>query len=340
MEIEKIEMAKWFQNLLDENKKILTYVSRIYSYHFDVYLNNIYRRKIFPRKQLLTHANELITDPNEHNMWVTYNHTDKEFDNKFCKEYPHEKSPFQMFLGKKKIKLSEYIETIKNITKHMHEILSNPDFSYVLQNDIVVYRALRLKKKLDEKINIEKDIITEFIGATSTTTKLESAQQFAFSLYGESEHYDERYNKSIIFELTLPKGTRVIPLNICTIQDEDEILVISQGNMKIDNIEYDVCKWWNDYYNEKGVLIGANKRGIPYLLAKSTFTPSEKKLEYVSDIKISEKIENKFSEIVEDNIDGSKRKSTKRSKRKSTKRSKRKSTKRSKRKSTKRSKRK
>ena len=300
MEIEKIEMVKWFQNLLDKNKEILTYVSRIYSYHFDVYLNNIYRQKIFPRKQLLVHANELITNPNEHDLWVKYNYTDKEFDNKFCKEYPREKSPFQMFLGEKKIRLSEYIETIKNITKRMHEILSNPEFSYVLQNDVVVYRALRLKKKVNEKINIEKDIITEFIGTTSTTTKLESAQQFAFSLYGESENFDERFNKSIIFELTLSKGTRVIPLNICSIQDENEILVISQGNMKIDKIEDAVCNWWNDYYNEKGDLIEKNKGKIPYLLAKSTFTPSEKKLQYFSDIKISE-----------DDIDGGKGKKSK-----------------------------
>ena len=280
-------MVSWFQKLNDKDKQNMTYISRLYSYHFDVYLNNIYRNKVFPRFQLFSHAKELIVDPGTHDMWINSMYTDVDFNNKYCSI---DKSPFKDFIGKTTIKLSDYIETIKNITLNMHNVFTNPQLSYVLQNELIVYRALKIRKEKDIDIDIEKDVKLEITGTTSTSTALESAEHFAFSLYGESKYYDERKYKSLIFEITLPKGTRILPINICTIQDENEILVISQGNLKIDNVKLNSCNWWNDYINKDGKLIKKNEGVIPYKLAKVNFIiNNEKKLDYNPTIKISEK---------------------------------------------------
>jgi len=322
MELEKKYIVSWFQNLSKKEKEKVTYVTRLYSYHFDVYINNIYRNKIFPRYQLLSHANEIIADIGMHNMWITSMYTDDDFKNKFCREKPLDKSPFKDFVGDAKINLSSYVNTIKNITLTMHSVFTDPKLSYVLQNELIVYRALRIRKSVDDTIDVEKDINLEITGTTSTTTELEDAQQFAFSLYGESDFYDERKYKSIIFEITLPKGTRIIPVNICTIQNENEILVISQGTLKIKRVVTDYCNWWNDYFNSEGEYIRAREDFIPYKLAKVDFEINKhKNLVYNPTIKISERIDNEFDDIVIDDIDSTdfgesrRRKSSGRSKR-------------------------
>jgi len=307
MDLEKKYIASWFQNLSDKDKQKISYVSRLYSYHFDVYLNYIYRNKIFPRFQLLSHANDIISDSSTHDMWLKSMYSDSDLKNKFCIEQPLDKSPFKMFINNNKIKLSEYIDVLKKITLDMHNILTNYDLSYILQKDTIVYRSLRIKKNIDDDINIEKDINFELKGTTSTSTSLDSAQQFAFSPYGESKFYDERIFKSVIFEITLPKGTRVLPLNICTIQNENEILIISQGKLHQKNIEIDYCEWWNDYYNKYGKLVKAKQGRIPYLLIKANFEIDRKKsLKYKKNIKISEKIDNEFNNVVIDDISSSK----------------------------------
>jgi len=306
MELEKKNMVLWFQNLSKKDKEKISYVSRLYSYHFDVYINNIYRNKMFPRYQLLSHANDIISDNDTHDMWIKYMYTDDDFKNKLCREKPLDKSPFKNFVGDTKISLSNYVNTIKNITSTMHSVFTDPKLSYILQNELIVYRALRIRKSVDDIIDVEKDINLEITGTTSTTTELETAQQFAFSLYGESDFYDERKYKSIIFEITLPKGTRIIPVNICTIQNEEEILVISQGTLKINSVKIDYCNWWNDYYNSDGEYIRAREEYIPYKLAQTDFEINEdKNLVYNPSIKISEKIDNVFDPVVIDDIDSS-----------------------------------
>jgi hypothetical protein len=244
-------------------------------------------------------------------------YTDVDFKNKFCREKPLNKSPFKDFVGDTKINLSSYVNTIKNITSDMHSVFTDPKLSYVLQNELIVYRALRIRKSVDDTIDVEKDINLEITGTTSTTTELEDAQQFAFSLYGESDFYDERKYKSIIFEITLPKGTRIIPVNICTIQNENEILVISQGTLKIKRVVTDYCNWWNGYFNSEGEYIRAREDFIQYKLAKVDFEINkDKNLVYNPTIKISEIMDNVIDDIDSTDFgEGRRRKSSGRSKR-------------------------
>jgi hypothetical protein len=94
-------------------KNILTYVSRLYSYHFDVYLNNIYRNKKFPRSQIQRHIDELITDETIHDMWIGIPGEVRisciliqDLIINFVKvvENPFNESPFAEFINKKTIK--------------------------------------------------------------------------------------------------------------------------------------------------------------------------------------------------------------------------------------------
>lgn len=304
-QIEKENMILWFKNLSDDDKNILSFVSALYSYHFDGYLNNIYKNKEFSRLQLINHAFDLIRYPNMHSVWIKDMSTDPKYENIFCNGKDINESPFYKFNKTDKIKLSEYIKEMKKFTFIMHQVMINPNFSYILQNDITVYRALRIKTKKD--IDIYNDINLEIMGVTSVTTELDNALQFAFTLYGkEDTTYDEREYKSIVLKITLPKGTRVIPISICSIHEENELLIISQGKLYFDitkNVKIEYCKWWNKYYNKKGEIINPKEGNLPYLLIETIFEINpEKSLEYIPDIKISEKVENIFDDVVIDDI--------------------------------------
>lgn len=294
-------MLLWFKNMSREEKLKLTYAVRLYSYRFDVYINLIYRNKVFLRSHLLSQANDVIKDIQTHNSWTKYMYSDKMFDNTLCKKKTICKSPFSKYIGEDEIKLSDFVNTLKKVTKFMHSVFSNPELSYVLQYDCKVYRALRFRKKLDEEIDVDKDINLELIGLTSTTYNISSALQFAFTPYGdESDYFDAREYKSVVLEITLPKGTHIIPCNICTIQNEQEILVISQGILSINDISFQSTNWWNKWYNDDGALLEPYEGNISYLFIQTNLNIQNKKLEYKSTIQISDMIENKYTDVIDD----------------------------------------
>lgn len=222
-------MIDWFSALPLQNRKDLSRACSWYSYHLDSYLNSIYRKKAFPINQLIKHADELI-DPKNHSYWVNAETT---FGNELCdnpEHYPDINiSPFGELIGKK-IRLSRYIKLIIDATTFIDRVFK--ENYYTLSSDITVYRGIYVLKT--------QDISFRIIGMTSCSTDIRKADYFAFSMYGmEEEHIDRSLYNFIIFEIKLPAGTRIIPMNICTLQDEDELAIISQGHLERISIKID-----------------------------------------------------------------------------------------------------
>lgn len=274
-------MKKWFNAFSDTEKLHLTKACRWYAYHLDTYLNSIYRKKIYPRMKLIRHA-KLLHDEDNHSFW-TYSLTNT-FKNSFCdKEYIKE-SPFHMFIGESPILLSNFIKEIKNLTFYMDYVFIKSNLYYIIQNPIKVYRGLNIPKGTDLSLYIT--------GLTSVSTDIDTAKQFAFTVYdkeidGDPIIYEESKYDSYIIEFELPKETLVIPMNICTIQEENEIILISQGICEILKVKEKKVVWWNSYINLKGDLINPREGKIMYTHINAEFINNFNIPEY-GDFKISD----------------------------------------------------
>lgn len=215
-------MMVWFSKLPEENRKNLSTACSWYSFHLDTYLNSIYRKRVYPINKLLNHADELYDEKN-HRVWI-YSVTT--FSNEQC--HPDIIiSPFRELIGREHFLLSEYIQFIYQATHFIHDVFRHN--YYTLVGDMTVYRGIRLLKT-QEALSLRVD------GITSCSTELEQAIYFAYAFFDleNPEDIDLSIYNFIVFEIKIPAGTRVIPMNICTLQDEDELAILSQGHLEID----------------------------------------------------------------------------------------------------------
>ena len=248
-------LDEWFNSFDKKDKILLTKACRHYAYHFDGYLNSIYKNAKFPYLQLIERAQGVYyrEDHAQFNE-ILYN----EFNNDYCNDRTL-KSPFESFI-EKPIKLSEFVNRIKDVTRNeIHNIFTDNRFSFVLKEALVVYRGLKIPKTATFN--------PELKGITSVATNINASLNFAFS----TTIFDARVDKSIILQITLPAGTRVIPMNICTIQNESEVIIISQGKLKkTEPSSFVMAEMWNDFFTEKGEYV---KRGgsLPYELMEVEF---------------------------------------------------------------------
>jgi hypothetical protein len=277
-------MKKWFNSFNDDNKLNLTIVCRWYAYHFDTYINSIYRKQIYPRMKLINHAN-LLHDEENHSFWTDSLETT--FKNNFCDKEYIEKSPFHMFIGKSPVLLSKFIKQINKLTYVMDKIFIRSGLYYSIKQSIKVYRGLNIPKG--------NTLLLDIKGLTSLTTNIDTAEQFAFTIYGNEDDgepilYDERKYDSYIIEFELLENTLVIPMNICTIQDENELILISQGILKQLNVKEEKIRCWNSYINLEGELIDPNEGELTYTKIKAHFINDYKLPEYgefkISDISV------------------------------------------------------
>jgi hypothetical protein len=255
------EGKKWFNSLSEENQLKITKACRLYAYHFDGYINTIYKETTYPYAQLIDRG--MFVYDVRNNFFFNGIFYD-EFDNtRFCNESTLE-NPFYVFNNKKSIKLSELVKTIEKVTFEMHNVFTDKNLSFVLQEPIEVYRGLKLDK--------DKEVSFQVRGITSVASELQGALNFAFS-----GTVDGRYDKSVILKITLPKGTRIIPMNICTLQNEYEIIIISQGEFvktKPSLLVYE--EMWNDFVSLEGDYIKGNTGGqLPYELIEVEFVKKQ-----------------------------------------------------------------
>lgn len=271
-EIEK--MKKWFYTLKPKQQLELTITCRWYSYHLDTYLNSIYRKKNYPRLNLIRHAS-LLHDEENHYFWIGELYTT--FENQLCNTETINESPFSIFIGKEPILLSEYIKEIEKCTIYMDHVFIKSQLYYTVQSPMTVYRGLNIPKGSELSLYIT--------GITSVSTDIDNAQQFALTLYqsddnGDPIPYSESEYDSYIIQLELPINTLLIPMNICTIQEENELILISQGICKQISITTEQVKNWNEYFNLYGQLIDRNEGMLSYTKINATFIPDGSLPEY------------------------------------------------------------
>jgi len=273
-EIEK--MKTWFYTLEPMQQLELTISCRWYAYHLDTYLNSIYRKKMYPRLNLIRHAN-LLHDEENHSFWIGEIYLYTAFENKLCNTETINESPFSVFIGKSPILLSEYIKEIEKCTTYMDHVFIRSHLYYTLDSPITVYRGLNIPKGAELSLYMT--------GISSVSTNIDNARQFAFSVYqnddnGEPILYSESESDSYLIELELPSKTLVIPMNICTIQEENELIIISQGKCEETSGIVEEVTNWNKYFNLDGQLIERNKGMLSYTKINATFIPDGSLPEY------------------------------------------------------------
>ena len=273
-EIEK--MKTWFYTLEPMQQLELTISCRWYAYHLDTYLNSIYRKKMYPRLNLIRHAN-LLHDEENHSFWIGEIYLYTAFENKLCNTETINESPFSVFIGKSPILLSEYIKEIEKCTTYMDHVFIRSHLYYTLDSPITVYRGLNIPKGTELSLYMT--------GISSVSTNIDNARQFAFSVYqnddnGEPILYSESESDSYLIELELPSKTLVIPMNICTIQEENELIIISQGKCEETSGIVEEVTNWNKYFNLDGQLIERNKGMLSYTKINATFIPDGSLPEY------------------------------------------------------------
>ena len=100
------EGKKWYNSQSEKNQKQITKTCRLYAYHFDGYINTIYKETTYPYFLLIDRA-MFVYDISNNSFFngVLYN----EFDNeRFCNEKSLE-NPFEKFNNEKSIKLSHWL---------------------------------------------------------------------------------------------------------------------------------------------------------------------------------------------------------------------------------------
>ena len=220
-----------------DEKKQLSDAFRLYAYHFDTYLNSSIRNGKIPYTLLVRHCLEENTNSNA-SQWTDI-YTD--IDNPEC---GLQQSPFSCLIdadmSTKELFYSvmeNYIKIVNNNCIFMSTIFNNKLSSINLRNPVVVYRGLKIKK--------DAFVREELNGYTSVATKIDSAYDIAF---GGVKAFNMDIYKVVILEITLGKGVSVLPINLCTIQQENEIVIVSQGkiNHSSDKTRKEKIKPWFD----------------------------------------------------------------------------------------------
>ena len=227
-----LHVKAWFDGLDRKTRLNITKACRWYAYHNDSYLNSAYRNKPFPKSKLIRHAEDI----ENYEYDCLYN----EIDNPDCNRALE--SPFQKFIGVDRILLSEYIEKINDSSSFIHEVFTT--HYCILTEDITVYRGLCVNKG--------STLLTAITGATSVSLNLAQAYHFSTSVYTKDEfgndmEYDSEIYDSFIIEFKIQAGTRYIPMNVCTLQNEHEIVIIDQGRINV--------------LTEK-MCVGSHKKGV------------------------------------------------------------------------------
>lgn len=185
---------------------------KLYSYHYDTYINLPMRGVTYDLKVLLKHYISV-------KYFDEVDFTDLSYGN-FTKSQ------------------------CENMIHPVHYILFNKDLSYenflffvkcvYLTSKTIYDKIIRMGRLLPERINVyrgikynpvKEKVFYGFNSLTSCSFKKSVAVEF-------SRPRDENDN-SIVFEIILPVNTSIVPINACSIIDEGEILILNSGKLVI-----------------------------------------------------------------------------------------------------------
>lgn len=246
------DVVAWYDRLKADPKMLreVSVACRLYAFHLDTYLNAGIRKRPIPFIRMAIHMQEEVDD--KHGLRWQYHFTNVPGGNPHC---TIKRSPFHDFKGRDVTTMAKfmpvmrkYLEKAEVYCQMMDTVLRKPQASFLLTSPLRVYRGIKLRRPKPDPEGHEAmpTIIPQFEGYTSTSTSLEKAEDI---LFGGVDPFDYDTHVPIMLVIDLPPGTRVIAMNLCTIQQEEEILVLDQGYIvPRDEAEINVGAPWRPMY--------------------------------------------------------------------------------------------
>nr|QBK92549.1 MAG: hypothetical protein LCPAC401_01870 [Pithovirus LCPAC401] len=247
-DIDQVNIEIWDNYLAERisnkyfDEKTLFYL-KIYSLRTDSYANSALRYGTYPLQNLIRHFIEYTKDGFK---WYSHFTNERiipghEEITKRCQELEH---PMEIYRGHPPdfVTFGYFLGTIRDLIFGMYQIMDDIAIDmdspgYLMQ----VYRGINIPKGTKLRLNLE--------GFSSSSASFFTAVQFSASSYGTEEILDISKKDIYIFDIEIPEKTRIVPMNICTIQDENEMIIVSQGTLvEIERME-ETIEYWNFLYD-------------------------------------------------------------------------------------------
>ena len=220
----------WINGLASDIRKDLSQYTYWYSYVYDAYLNTRARNRPFSKSRAMSNLlyHDFRSDYKPYEFKKEYDINNPECTCTYVKQSPSEKFRWTNLIKDPATEIdfdaifADYIKTVEESTSYMHDVFTKHPFE--LTEEMFVYRSVFTKKGT---------FSPELKGFTSTTTNFYSTVYLNDIIMKCNSIYNYDEHDYIIMKITLPVGTKVIPIQLCGLFDEHEILIISQGRLEI-----------------------------------------------------------------------------------------------------------
>jgi hypothetical protein len=220
----------WIDGLTNDIRKDLSQCTYWYSLTYDTYLNTRARNRPFSKSRAMSNLLNFDFQSNyqSYGFELEYDINNPECTCTYVKQSPSEKFRWTNLIKDTTTEIdfdaifADYIKTVEESTDYMHRVLTQHTFE--LTEEMFVYRSVFTKKGM---------FGLDLKGFTSTTTHFDSTVVLNDTIMKNNGIYDYDNHDYIIMKITLPVGTKVIPIQLCGLFNEHEILIISQGKLEI-----------------------------------------------------------------------------------------------------------
>ena len=203
------EMVQWKQTRDKQQLKKIAWASMLYSHIFDEFLNSASRKHTISKSLVENKFDKLFPDPTN---WTEHMVSKFPEGHKFCN---FSSSPFKPI---RNAMMQTFMNRVSTILFVLHRILTNSKNVLILKKPIKVYRGTAIN---DNNFSQQTQSLKVY-GFVSTSTNIDVPL-----------HSFLKEENKVLFEITLPPGTRLLPIGICSKYTEDELLIISQGYAKV-----------------------------------------------------------------------------------------------------------
>lgn len=251
------ELPRILDGLNDTDLAHALMATRIYTFHFDTYLRSMIRGVSFPFARLL---NNYTNHGDEVDLFTT-RVTTKEIIEALPDYAERVKNICDTQL---KFPIDAGEMTLEGIYKYSTDINTYIQdemvpgllkIAFHTSKPLMLFRGLNLSRTNAPDFDIQ----FESENFTSYAYDVDSALQFATGMYGKDRVLDLRIDTTIIMSVEIPENIVVIPVGMCTIQDEGEMVILNSGTLvkcgewKIVQLDY-----WNPFINARGRNIVAS----------------------------------------------------------------------------------
>lgn len=194
-------VTEWFTHVSQKEPKLLrqlAWASRLYSFMMDEFINDATRGKITTGETVLKNIQKVLEGetPFGDNAQLKGSFPGAR---KYCQFTQH---PFEGFEGPYTLRtVRQFVERVDQLIHAMYKIMTNPKLTMVLKRPLVVYRG-------------GSTDFRKLWGFASTSVAREVSEAFGG-----------------VKQIRLPAKTRVVPIMLCTVFNEQEVLVASQGEL-------------------------------------------------------------------------------------------------------------